>query len=176
MRYLMVLGILIFAGFFAYDGFVRYPAQNAKIAEVNQAFDTTSDPDAKAKLARQQQELGAPKPEFDITLQKRFAFGLPVIAAGYLIFMLRRSRGEIRLENDTLSVPGYSPIPLSSVTQIDSALWKKKGIAVVHFTDSGKKNSLTLDDFIYQQKPIDAIYDRLNSQVAEAPTPGNAAV
>lgn len=170
MRYIMTAALFVFAAFFAYDGFKAWPARNAAIEETNTAFDAATTDEAKASLANRQRELGSPKSDTDIALQKVLAFVLPLVAVGYLAFVLRRSRGEIRLENTTLFVPGHSPIPLASVTSVDSTLWKKKGIAVVNYTEAGKTKSLTLDDFIYQQKPIDAIYDRLVAvQPAGAP-------
>jgi len=164
MRYLMTLGLLIFAGFFAYDGFFRYPAQNKAIAENDAALNSATNDADKAALAIRQQQLGHPHTETDIAIQKVLAFALPVAAAAFLVFILRRSRGEIRLENDVLHAPGHPPIPVPSITGVDSRLWKKKGIAFVTYSDAGKSRTVRLDDFIYQQKPIDAIYDRLTAR------------
>ena len=166
MRYLVVIGLFVFAGFFAYDGFKRYPEMNQKIAEVNRAYDASTTDEDRAKLGQLQHQLGAPHTDTDIQLQKALAFVLPIAAIGYLIFVLYRSRGEIRLENDTLYVPGVAPVPLSAVAGVDDTLWKKKGIAVVTYASDGKSKSLRLDDFVYQQVPIDAIHDRLIAERA----------
>ena len=67
-----------------------------------------------------------------------------------------------------LSVPGHPPVPLAAVTSVDHRLWKKKGIAFVHYAVAGKTGRLTLDDFVYQQLPMDAIYDRVMGTVPTA--------
>jgi len=168
MRYLMTLGLLIFGAYFAVDGFFRWPAQNRAIAENDAALNSATNESDKAALAVRQQQLGHPHSDTDIAANKVLAFALPVAAVAFLVFILRRSRGEIRLENDVLHIPGHPPIPVSSITSIDSRLWKKKGIAFVTYSDGGKKRTYRLDDFIYQQKPIDAIYDRLMAREAVA--------
>ncbi|MGN6727632.1 MAG: hypothetical protein ACTHLZ_17065 [Tepidisphaeraceae bacterium] len=158
-RYLMVLALFIFAGWFAYDGYVAWPEKNVRIDQTQHAFDNAKTDAEKVDLDRELRQLGAKKTETDIGLQKKLAFGLPIAAVAYLVFMLRKSRGEIRWEAQTLFVPGHPPVPFSAITAMDSKMWEKKGIAVVEYEVDGKRGSLTLDDFVYQQKPIDAIYD-----------------
>ncbi|MGN6506464.1 MAG: hypothetical protein ACTHM6_12970 [Tepidisphaeraceae bacterium] len=158
-RYLMVLALFIFAGWFAYDGYVAWPEKNARIDQTQHAFDNAKTDAEKVDLDRELRQLGAKKTETDIGLQKKLAFGLPIAAVAYLVFMLRKSRGEIRWEAQTLFVPGHPPVPVSAITAMDSKMWEKKGIAVIEYEVDGKRGSLTLDDFVYQQKPIDAIYD-----------------
>src|SRR5438105_10189665 len=44
MRYIMVLVLIGAAGWFAYDGYKGWPAENATIAELNRELNTTKDP------------------------------------------------------------------------------------------------------------------------------------
>ena len=175
-RFLMVLGLLIMAGFFMYDGYVRYPAQNKMIDQIAAEIDKlpTGSP-TWVDLDQKRQKLGAKKSDTDLGLQKVLGFALPVAAVAYLLFFLNKSRGEVRFENDILTAPGHPPVPAADIQSVDSKLWKKKGIAVVKYTTAGKSGSITLDDFVYQQGPIDAIYERLVPPKAAATTPTTTA-
>ncbi|MBC7783147.1 MAG: hypothetical protein H7144_04845 [Burkholderiales bacterium] len=168
-RYIMVAAVLAFAIYFAYDGWRGYPELNRKIAENNAAIDRTqalpqpTDADRAHLdvLNKRKIELGKDKTPTDIALQKALALSLPLLALGYLAFVIRRSRGEIRLENDTLTVPGHPPVQLSAITSVNNSAWKKKGIVYVAYSVDGRAGTITLDDFVYQQKPIDDIYEIL---------------
>ena len=164
-RYIMVVALFIFAGWFAYDGYVVWPQRNNKIDQVNAAYDNAITDADKAKFGQMQQQLGAKKTDTDIGLQKKLAFGLPIAAIAYLVYVLRKSRGEIRLEDETLYVPGHPPIPLNAFRSMDNASWDKKGVATAAYDVDGKTGTITLDDFVYQQKPIDAIYDILSKRL-----------
>lgn len=173
-RYLMTLGLLVMGAYFLYDGFKGYPERNRQIDEVNRAYDTANGDESKAKYAELQQKLGSKKTDTDIALQKVLGFALPVAGLAYLVYFLTKSRGEVRLDGDVLSVPGHPKVPLRSVTDVDHRLWKKKGIAHVRYEVDGKKGRLTLDDFVYQQLPMDAIYDRVAAEAGVNPAAASA--
>jgi hypothetical protein len=163
-RYLMVLVCLGMSAWFAYDGWVKYPRQNAA-----------------------QRAQGAEKvdhSDFDIMLQRILAGALPFLAAGVLVRTLHRSRGEYRLDGTTLFVPGHPPVPLENIRQIDKTKWDRKGIATITYEvprlaparasstldyaspDGGMERTLVLDDFVYDQAPTDAILERIEAMVA----------
>lgn len=161
-RYIMTLGLIVMGAYFAYDGYKGWPDRNKKIDEVQTALDRTPKDSADwVKLDEAQRKLGAKKTDTDIALQKVLGYALPLAAIAYLVFFLRKSRGELRLENDVLHAPGHPPVALSAVTAVDDSLWKKKGIAKISYDANGQKGVIVLDDFVYQQTPTDAIYDRV---------------
>lgn len=161
-RYIMVLVGVAMGAYFLYDGYVGYPKKNSQIAAVEMELNSTPKETQRwYELEAQQRKLGTPKSGTDIGLQKVLGYLLPLVALSYLFYVINKSRGEVRLDNDVLTVPGHPPVPLSTVTSVDARLWKKKGIAVVKYDVNGTKGALTLDDFVYEQPPIDAIYDRL---------------
>lgn len=157
-RYIMVVAIIGFALFFAYDGWYRYPRNNARIDEVTKALNETKDDEQKKKLDEEMRSLGAKTEPFDIFLQKVLALSLPFVAIGYLAFFLRRSRGEVVLNGDVLTVPGHPPVGIDEIRSIDNRKWKKKGIAYFTYASAGQERTITLDDFIYDQTPVDDIY------------------
>jgi len=154
-RYIMVLALLGGAVWFGYDGWVKYPALNARIAEVTRQFNETKDEATKAKLDAEVRELGAPRDDW---LQKVLACTLPFVAIGYLAFFLHRSRGQVRLSGDILTVPGHPPVAIETLRSIDNRQWKKKGIAYLTYASAGQERTIKLDDFLYDQTPIDDIY------------------
>ena len=166
-RYIIAALIVVIAVWFGYDGWKRWPTQNEQIEAVNMEVATltnipsrTPEQDKRlAELSARQRELGAKHDEFSIRLQKILAVVLPFVALGFLGFILHRSRGQVRLEDDTLHAPGHPPVPLPSIANVDGRLWRKKGIAYVDYETAAEKGRLTLDAFIYDPKPMDEIYE-----------------
>ena len=164
-RLILVAVVFVFGIWSAYDGFKAWPELNKQIEENNRQLNAADKNDlAKiGELSKKQKQLGEPKNSAALLLNRILAFVLPALSIAYLVYFLHKSRGEIRLENDVLTAPGHPPVPLSAVTSIDAKLWDKKGIAKVHYTTADKSGTITLDDFVYDQKPVDAIYDRLKA-------------
>ncbi len=167
-RYIMTLLILGFAVFFAYDGWKRYPEINQKIDKVDQELQvltnkTTKTPEDEAQLKKlydEQKELGSKHSDTDIMIQKVLACTLPVLGLGYAAFFIGRSRGQFKLENGILSAPGHPNVPVAGIEAIDNKMWDKKGIADLKYSGG----VVRLDDFIYEQKPIDQIYEIIAKQ------------
>lgn len=146
-RYVMVAMFLGMGLWFAYDGWVKYPRVNAEL---------------------QAKEPGAKVPHNDtsILIQRMLGFALPPAGVALLLYALRQSRGEIRLSGNTLHLPGHPEVPIDSIVRIDKKMWDRKGIAHYDYELSGgKKGRFTLDDFIYDRKPIDEIYARIEAEL-----------
>lgn len=157
-RYVMAVACLLLAGWFAYDGWVKWPAENQRYQEM---LDRREKPDVKEHS------------ELDLKWQKGLAMGLPVVGLGIVGWMLYRSRGCYRLADDVLHVPGHPPVPLAAIREIDKTKWEKKGIALIRYeldpADGGGgpvAGTLVLDDFVYQQDPTDAILKTVETTVA----------
>ena len=166
--FIMTLALLAYCGgYFLYDGFVGYPQNNRKIDELNVKIDATKDEAEKKRLTDEKFKLGNRKSDADILLQKGIGFvSIPLgLWVGFNSY--RKSRGEIRLSGETIHVPGHPPITFDAITSIDQRLWDKKGIAYINYSlPEGKNGKFTLDDYIYQRKPIDIMYDRIVAYVS----------
>lgn len=148
-RYLMVLLCLGLSGWFAYDGWIGWPRENA------------------AAIQRGEEKL--PRSDFDILLQRILAGALPFAGLGILIRALHHSRGEYRLDGHTLHVPGHPPVPLDAITSIDKTKWDRKGIAYLHYElPGGAKGRVLLDDIVYQQRPTDDIFAHIERYTGTA--------
>jgi hypothetical protein len=164
----MSLGIILYCGGrFLQDGFINYPRNNQRIAEVEKQRDLTKDPAEKTRLDKERDALGAIKTDYDLNLQKFIGFVSLPLGLWLLINTLKKTRGQIRLSGQTVDAPGHPPVPFESITSIDNRLWDKKGIAYVNYSLSeGRNGQITLDDFAYQREPLDKIYDAIVAYVA----------
>jgi hypothetical protein len=169
--------LLIGAGlWFGYDGFVGWPEHNRKLADVKRqiddaerAGDTSGAATARATLGGMSKEHS----ENDIRLQKLLAFGLPPLGIALLVWALYKSRGAYRLSGNTLSVPGHPSISLDDVRRVDKRLWDRKGIAYVDYEVQGSPaGRIKLDDFVYERKPTDQIFERIERYVTPASATG----
>jgi len=162
MRYLICALCVFMGAWFLYDGMVGYPAKNKKVDDVAAKRDAATDPTEIATYSAELTKLGEKHPEGDLKNQKIIGSILPFVGFALLGYWLYKSRGEYRLENDVLTVPGHPPIPINAVQAIDTSSWEKKGIAQVNYnTAAGHQGKITLDDFVYERQPIDDIYDTL---------------
>lgn len=149
-RYLICAMVFCAGLWFAYDGLVRWPRELSEYER---------------KTTAEKAAGHLPHSEFDIRLQQRLAMALIPLAPILLGVFLYRSRGVYRLSGTTLYVPGHPPVPFEAIVELDQSKWKRKGIAYVDYQlpDSEAIKRLTLDDFVYEQKPTDKIVDQLES-------------
>jgi hypothetical protein len=160
-RYLMFLMILGFGIAFLYDGFYRYPKQNAELASLESEQKRATTDEEKRRLA-----VEIKKHEYhndtSLLIQKLLGFALPPLAIALLAWSLHRSRGEYRLSGTKLSVPGHPTVDLDEIKSVNNDLWDRKGIVWLKYeTAKGEQGEIVLDDFIYDRPPTDQIYDRI---------------
>ena len=158
-RYLITTLALGAGLWFGYDGFYNYPKYTREFNEAPPA---------------RRVNMKNPETETGILIQKIISITLISFTPAFVAFFLYRSRGEYRLLGNTLHVPGHPPIPLGAIDSIDKTLWDRKGIAVklvYQVGDSEKTAKVTLDDFIYDQKPIDRIVERIEAHLTPAGEP-----
>jgi hypothetical protein len=169
-RYIMFVLMLCFAGWFLYDGFKRWPEDQRRYQEVTRQIEQLSQhADAnRIEIADRKEILKKMKNrrDFDIYLQRFLGFTLIPVAIGLLLFWLRRSGGEFRLEGAVLHVPGHPPIPLDNITTLDKTKWDRKGIAFAkyHLAD-GESGRFRLDDFIYDAHPTREIVRQIEASL-----------
>lgn len=142
--------VVLFVGFGIWcirDGYVVWPEANARAQKAGQKI---------------------PHTDLDIRINQMLGIGLPIFSLLVLARTLYNSRGEYRLSGETLSIPGHPPIPLSAIRDVDNRLWERKGIAYVDYEIGGTSGRFRLDDFVYERKATDEIYDRIVARVGAA--------
>jgi hypothetical protein len=142
--FLLVFGYGIFS---LYDGFIRYPRQNADWAHTEPGVGRAAKP---------------PHEQSSVVFNQAAGIGLTILSIPLLTWRLYRSRGAYRLSSDSLQVPGQSPIPLNQIRGLDLVRWDPKGLAVIE-CEGGQK--LVLNDMIYQRDPTDKIVQRIEAHL-----------
>jgi len=173
-RYLMVLICVGLGLWFAYDGWVAWPNENRKYAEVSAKLETARAVGNKDEASKLQEELKGMKEHkgYDIPLQRMLGAVLPVAGIGLLCWALYNSRGAYRFADGTLHAPGHPPVPADAIRQIDKQKWDRKGIAYIDYSvpgATGGTGRIKLDDFVYEQKPTQEILARIESLVLTEP-------
>jgi len=166
-RFLLAGLLIVFGGWCYMDGFVRWPAHNAKITALEEQRKTFAEGSEDfSRISAEIQKTGEKYDELSMQLNRALTFLLPVLGVALASYAVYRSRGEIRLENDTFQKPGKPPIPLAAITEVDAAMWERKGIArATYKLPDGTTGLLVLDDFVYDQKPIDAMYEHIQAHL-----------
>lgn len=164
-RYLMTVLLIAYGAWSIYDGFVSWP--NWPITHPRER----------------------PKTDTDIMLNKVLGVVLPPMGLVVLFWALYNSRGEYRLEDGVISIPGHPPVPLDKIQSVDRELWDRKGIAYVEYDLSstpvrakagggapvayegvkkGASGKFKLDDFVYEREPTDQIFKVIESSLLKA--------
>ena len=170
-RYAMVALLVAGGLWFAYDGYVAWPAHNERVADVQRRLDEAEqakDEAAASALRVELTNMSKPHSDDDIRLQRILAWTLPPVGLAMLVWTFYHSRGRYRLAGETLEVPGHPPVSMSQIKRLDNRLWDRKRIAYVEYDlGNGTAGRLRLDDWIYQQEPTGQIYERIQSAVKE---------
>ena len=165
-RYLMCLLLLTYGAWSIYDGFVSWPQWPIT------------------------HPTEMPKTATDIMLNKVLGIILPPMGLIVLGWAIYNSRGQYRLENGILHVPGSPPIPLNKIHSVNRELWDRKGIAYVEYDLSeaaqapaaragktgapvaygsggkkGPRGKFKLDDFVYEREPTDQIFKAIEESL-----------
>lgn len=173
-HFIMAIALIAGGCWFAYDGWINWPRQNAEADRWQAAlFEAQNAPvKEQAKIEQLASELKSVEKHNDanILLQKVLAGILPVLGIFWAGWTLYGTRGQIRLDDETLHAPGHPPITASDIRRIDKRRWDRKGIAYLHYETSSPPASgiLKLDDFAYQRQPVDAIFQRIERAVLES--------
>jgi hypothetical protein len=167
-RYLMTVLLMGYGAWSIYDGFYSWP--NWPITH----------PEEK------------PKTHTDIVLNQVLGVILPPMGLGILAWAIYNSRGEYRMENGVITVPGHPPIPLEKIQSINREAWDRKGIATVDYDLSetaapakagsgkvvaytgvtkGARGTFRLDDFVYEREPTDKIFKAIEDSLLKSAAP-----
>jgi hypothetical protein len=181
-RYIMAALTVVMGFWFGYDGFVRWPAEVATIQKIKSQQDSARASGDDVTVARLGTEMKnySNHSDMDILLQRILAFSLPPLGICLLLWALHNSRGQYRLADEILFVPGHPPVPLAAIRELDQSAWDRKGIAKVGYElPDGRAGKAKLDDFVYDRAPTDLIYDRVKAHLqppAEIPSQSDSSV
>ena len=175
----LILSIIAIAGglWFAYDGWINWPNQNQMAVKVEKQLERAQRDKDDKKAADLAAELRKYEKHNDasILLQKILAFTLPAFGLFWAVWTIKDTRGQLRLADGTLHVPGHPPIPFDHIRRIDKRKWERKGIAYLHYEHGASQRVLKLDDYAYERQQTDDILEQIEKNVlspAVSPTRG----
>lgn len=148
--FIMVFGYGLWS---ARDGFIKWPADNAR----NQAI--------------RDQGGRPPGPDYNyasILINRILGVLLPASSLPIFIWLMYRSRGAYRLSDGTLEVPGRPAIPVERIQSLDKSRWERKGVAVVEYEEAnGKRATVGLRDMVYERRTTDEIVQRIEKTLSD---------
>ena len=168
------VAMIAFGLWFAYDGWIKWPRENQRIAQVQKDKDAASSAGNSAeveKLAKELQSLNH-HTDMDLAIQKALAIALPAFGIFWGAWTIKDTRGAYRMSGNTLHVPGHPPVTVDDIRRIDKRKWDKKGIAYLHYEVGQPPTAgvLKLDDFAYERKPTDEMLERIEKNVLSSVT------
>jgi hypothetical protein len=174
-RYAIMAAICIGAGlWFAYDGFIGYPA-NLPAAKAYDEIRDLNDAELRIEkwkeLAEQNNwskrppEKSAEEIENDIVGQY-FWMTLCFLAGIPAVYYYLSSKGNWVESTETgLTTSWGQTVDFSKVTELNKKRWEKKGIAKATYqTDSGNR-MFVFDDFKYEREPLGEILKSLEAKL-----------
>jgi len=173
-RYIMALMFLGFGLWCVRDGFFTWPKANAAAyyKAKNIPMPATLPSAMEIVHLAEKENIRLPHAGWDVPFNRVLGILLPVAAVLVVVWTLYNSRGEYRLEGDTLSVPGHPPVRLEYIRKIDKRLWDRKGIAYIEYElPDGRTGRLKLDDFVYRRDPTDEILRQVETHLVGGETP-----
>jgi len=178
---LMLIGLL-FAGWgvwSVYDGTVTYPRQR----EIFQQYENLQEEGRLDKWPTLMAEHGYPETPKDrssrdiLTQFIMAAITLP-IGLLFLVGFVRYRARWIRVSEDGATLErNFGPnIAFSQVTSLDNTRWPSKGISMLKYKPNGQEKRLVLDNWKFDQHPMDAIIYQVQeklerSQIVGEPIP-----
>ena len=171
---IVAVAMIAFGLWFAYDGWIKWPRENQRIAQVQKDKEEASRVNNTAEVERLAKELQSLNrhTEMDLLIQKLLAFALPAFGIFWGAWTLKDTRGVYRMTGNTLHIPGHPPVNVDDIRRIDKRKWDKKGIAYLHYEigQPPKAGVLKLDDFAYERKPTDDMLDRVERNALSSVT------
>jgi hypothetical protein len=167
----LIMAVLMIAGgmWFAYDGWVKWPAENRRAEQVQREKEIAEEERKTDKIESLAAELSKLKrhTELDLGIQKALACLLPGFGIFWAVWTIRETRGQYRMIGDKIEFPGHPPITYENIRRIDKRRWDRKGVAFLHYEhgDPPQPGIVKLDDFAYERRPTDEILEKIERNV-----------
>lgn len=155
---LMIFGVALW---FCYDGFVAWPAEAKRYAQLEvvtanlvpadkpldskdpaviRAWETyAATNDLKPKVPKKR------TPD-DIAGQRDIGGVMVLIGLGFVAWVALQHRRSVRAEGDLITGPSGEQVHLDSIVDMDRRKWANKGIAYAIYEVNGRRRRLCLDD------------------------------
>lgn len=188
---LIILMCAAFLGWFAYDGFVKYPRDNDRLVDYMKSMvdanklstnnlpalsiwpgwnnATSFDRNAMTRLATEEAKVEGWHSETDMATQKYIVAGLAAAVAASIWWFFHCQARRVVADDTTVSPAKGTTIPWEKITIIDNTRWKSSGIVdITYLDDAGKPQHAKFDDYELEREPLLEILDQLAAKATHA--------
>ncbi len=188
-RRMIFMGAMIWgsAGWFAYDGYVAWPAEEQRYqqlveltADVVQEGDKITEKNPEVKQAwltyATANDLKPKVPKHrsagDLAGQRYIAGFFTLIGVIFTSWVLLQHRKDVRAEGEVITGAGGETVNFDEIIEMDRSKWETKGIAYAIYQREGKRRRLCLDD--HKFIGTEAIILEAEKRIADKPPPSSA--
>lgn len=163
-RLLMVLMLLGFSAYFAYDWKIGYPKEQRKYEEYWPAYQKMQKEELKA-YTDMAVAKGWPKEpheqNWDYKLKEQLIWCIGTGIGGLLMLgaWLRFKGKTLRADQESFTTPDGVRIPFASVEKVDKRKWDNKALAYAFWKDGETVRKATIDDLVFDD--AGKVFDRL---------------
>ncbi len=160
---MIFMGMMIWGSalWFAYDGYIAWPAEEARYqtlvtltADIVEEGDKLTDknPDVKQAWERYAAEndlkpkVPKHRSEGDLAGQRGIFMGFAVIGLIFTAWVVLQHRKSVRADGEIITGPNGETVNFDQITETDRRKWNTKGIAYAIYEEGGKKRRVCLDD------------------------------
>lgn len=149
------------AGWFAYDGFVAWPAEEERYqtlvgltADFIEEGDKVTEKNPEVKQAWQrhaaENDLKPKVPKHrsdgDLAGQRYIAGFFGLISSFFTAWVLLQHRKSVRADGEVITGADSQTVNFNEIVDMDRSKWESKGIAYAIYDRDGKRRKLCLDD------------------------------
>lgn len=159
---IIALALIGFAGWAAYDGFVKYPKlkdRYDRYVEVSEQHPKDYQQVWQEVAAENGWPTDTPSKKTQQSIFTQYVImGITLPLGLYFAFVFIRAGGRwVEATPDALTTHDGKRATWDEIKNIDKTRWKSKGIAVVEYDDNGETKRITLDDWKFDREPTASI-------------------
>ncbi len=156
--------LLLFGGYFYWDGAVGWPRSNARFLK-HQEFSKAGDLDGWKTYASQQGWSAKPPEKLHTQgdIKGQFLFGTMATVGGViaLLYWLTQIGRRIAIDDEAVTSPTGRRIPFTAITGLGLKKWETKGLAIVRYEVNGRAGRFVIDDYKYDTEAAHTVVDEL---------------
>ena len=165
----IALACIAVALWFFYDGAIAYPNQRVRALRYHEFAENDQLESWEAFAVEQgwsTDDPGEPKSDYDIMFQ--FVIGALSISVGvvYSLTFLSYLGRWIEMDDEGLRTSGGKTVAFSEITALDKRRWHDKGIAKITFRGEQRKGRLVLDDWKFEDAPIESMLKEIEARIS----------
>lgn len=165
---LVALFCFAMAGWFLFDGMIKYPRQREQALEY-QRLEEADRLDEWPEVAEQRgwstANPGEPKTEAEIWTQIILAGVLLPPGLFFLIRFLAARKRWIEADETGLRASWGQQLGYDQIVALNKRQWARKGIAKVVYEQEGRKRRFLLDDWKYEADPTEEILREVEARI-----------